>query len=226
MIVEWIRYVQSFIDKVMKGMLIGLVIMLMWFFLCEDVFCEVQVCQLVLVICDEVVDLEVVGIRIVQIDEVVFCEGLLLCCNVWLYYLEWVIEVFCLCVFGVCDEIQIYMYMCYSEFNDVIEFIVVMDVDVIIIEILCLDMELLEVFEQFDYLNEIGLGVYDIYLLCVLSWEEIVVLLCKVVWWIFVEWFWVNLDCGLKICVWLEIEVVLVNMVVVVCELCGDFVCG
>lgn len=137
--------------------------------------------QIVLVLCDEVVDLEVVGIGIIQIDELVLCEGLLLCCSDWDVYLEWGVEVFCINVVVVKDEIQIYIYMCYCEFNDIMDLIVVLDVDVIIIEIFCLDMELLELFEVFDYLNEIGLGVYDIYLLNVLSVEWIEVLLKKVV---------------------------------------------
>lgn len=110
--------------------------------------------------------------------------------------------------------------MCYCEFNDIMDLIVVLDVDVIIIEILCFDMELLELFEEFDYLNEIGSGVYDIYLLNVLSVEWIEVLLKKVVKCILVECLWVNLDCGLKMCGWLEICVVLVNMVQVVQNLC------
>lgn len=58
--------------------------------------------------------------------------------------------------------------MCYSEFNEIIELVVVLDVDVIIIEILCFNMELFKVFEEFNYLNEIGLGVYDIYLFNIL----------------------------------------------------------
>lgn len=60
------------------------------------------------------------------------------------------------------------MYMCYLEFNDIIVLIVDMDVDVIMIEMLCFDMELFDVFDDFKYLNEIGLGVYDIYLLNIL----------------------------------------------------------
>lgn len=64
--------------------------------------------------------------------------------------------------------------MCYSEFNDVIESIAAMDADVITIETSRSDMELLEAFEQFDYPNEIGPGVYDIHSPRVPSREEIV----------------------------------------------------
>lgn len=95
--------------------------------------------------------------------------------------------------------------MCYFEFNDILFVIVVLDVDVIIIEILCLDMELLMVFVDFKYLNDIGFGVYDIYSFCVLMVVEVEYLLCKVLNVILKECLWVNLDCGLKICGWIEI---------------------
>ena len=88
MTVEWIRYAQSLTDKVMKGMLTGPVTMLMWSFPREDVSREVQARQLALAIRDEVVDLEAAGIRIVQIDEAAFREGLPLRRNAWPHYLE------------------------------------------------------------------------------------------------------------------------------------------
>src|SRR5690554_7573112 len=53
--------------------------------------------------------------------------------------------------------------MCYSEFNDIIKAIAHMDADVITIETSRSHMELLDVFEQFEYPNEIGPGVYDIH---------------------------------------------------------------
>ena len=72
-------------------------------------------------------------------------------------------QAFRLSASGVADETQIHAHMCYSEFNDVIEAIAAMDADVITIETSRSDMELLEAFEQFDYPNDIGPGVYDIH---------------------------------------------------------------
>lgn len=226
--VEWIIYVQLLMNKLMKGMLIGFVMILNWLFVCDDQLCLVLCYQFVLVICDEVFDFEQVGVCVIQIDEVVLCEGLLLCCVQWSEYLKWVVELFCIIVNGVQDDMQIYMYMCYLEFNDIIVLIVDMDVDVIMIEMLCFDMELFDVFDDFKYLNEIGLGVYDIYLLNILMQDYIVGLMRKVVEWILVECLWVNLDCGLKMCQWVEVILVLMNMVVVVKMLCNQVwqLCG
>lgn len=213
MTVEWIRYAQGLTRKVMKGMLTGPVTMLMWSFPREDVSREAQARQLALAIGDEVLDLEAAGIRIVQIDEAAFREGLPLRQAQWQSYLDWATEAFRLCAAGVRDETQIHTHMCYSEFNDVIESIAAMDADVITIETSRSDMELLEAFEAFDYPNEIGPGVYDIHSPRVPDASEMANLLRKAVRRIPAERLWVNPDCGLKTRGWAETEAALIHMV-------------
>lgn len=213
MTVEWIRYAQGLTDKVMKGMLTGPVTMLMWSFPREDVSREVQAQQLALAIRDEVNDLEAAGIKIVQIDEAAFREGLPLRRAQWPAYLHWASEAFRLCASGVRDETQIHTHMCYSEFNDVIESIAAMDADVITIETSRSDMELLEAFEAFAYPNDIGPGVYDIHSPRIPDVTEMVGLLRKAAQRIPVERLWVNPDCGLKTRGWPETEAALVHMV-------------
>jgi 5-methyltetrahydropteroyltriglutamate--homocysteine methyltransferase len=213
MTVDWISYAQSLTDKHMKGMLTGPVTMLMWSFPREDVSRKVQAQQLALAIRDEVVDLEQAGIRIVQIDEAAFREGLPLRRAQWQEYLDWAVEAFRLCASGVRDETQIHTHMCYSEFNDVIESIAAMDADVITIETSRSDMELLEAFKAFDYPNDIGPGVYDIHSPRVPATQEMVRLMSKAVQHVPAERLWVNPDCGLKTRAWPETEAALVNMV-------------
>lgn len=213
MTVEWIRYAQGLTRKVMKGMLTGPVTMLMWSFPREDVSREAQARQLALAIRDEVLDLEAAGIRIVQIDEAAFREGLPLRQAQWQSYLDWATEAFRLCAAGVRDETQIHTHMCYSEFNDVIESIAAMDADVITIETSRSDMELLEAFEAFDYPNEIGPGVYDIHSPRVPDASEMANLLRKAARRIPAERLWVNPDCGLKTRGWAETEAALIHMV-------------
>ncbi len=213
MTVEWIRYAQGLTDKVMKGMLTGPVTMLMWSFPREDVSREVQARQLALAIRDEVVDLEAAGIKIVQIDEAAFREGLPLRQAQWQHYLDWATEVFRLCASGVRDETQIHTHMCYSEFNDVIESIAAMDADVITIETSRSDMELLDAFEAFAYPNDIGPGVYDIHSPRVPDASEMANLLRKAAKRIPANRLWVNPDCGLKTRGWPETEAALIHMV-------------
>jgi 5-methyltetrahydropteroyltriglutamate--homocysteine methyltransferase len=213
MTVEWIRYAQGLTGKVMKGMLTGPVTMLMWSFPREDVSREVQARQLALAIRDEVVDLEAAGIKIVQIDEAAFREGLPLRQAQRQQYLDWATEVFRLCACGVRDETQIHTHMCYSEFNDVIESIAAMDADVITIETSRSDMELLDAFEAFAYPNDIGPGVYDIHSPRIPDASEMTHLLREAAKRIPAERLWVNPDCGLKTRGWPETEAALVNMV-------------
>ncbi|GLX16176.1 5-methyltetrahydropteroyltriglutamate--homocysteine methyltransferase [Pseudomonas straminea] len=213
MTVEWIRYAQSLTGKVMKGMLTGPVTMLMWSFPREDVSREVQARQLALALREEVVDLEAAGIKVIQIDEAAFREGLPLRKAEWQRYLDWATESFRLCASGVRDDTQIHTHMCYSEFNDVIESIAAMDADVITIETSRSDMELLDAFEAFEYPNEIGPGVYDIHSPRVPDTAEMVKLMRKAVRRIPAERLWVNPDCGLKTRGWPETEAALINMV-------------
>lgn len=223
MTVDWIRYAQGLTDKVMKGMLTGPVTMLMWSFPREDVSREEQARQLALAIRDEVVDLERAGIRIVQIDEAAFREGLPLRREQWKSYLDWATEAFRLCACGVRDETQIHTHMCYSEFNDVIESIAAMDADVITIETSRSDMELLDAFEAFEYPNEIGPGVYDIHSPRVPSTEEMVKLMRKAAQRIPAGRLWVNPDCGLKTRGWPETEAALINLVAAARQLRREF---
>lgn len=213
MTVNWISYAQSKTKKIMKGMLTGPVTMLMWSFPREDISKETQAKQLALAIRDEVLDLESAGIKIIQIDEAAFREGLPLRKAAWQSYLNWAVNAFRLCSSGVRDETQIHTHMCYSEFNDVIESIAAMDADVITIETSRSQMELLDAFRSFNYPNEIGPGVYDIHSPRVPSVEEMVMLLKKAVELIPAEQLWVDPDCGLKTRAWTETETALINMV-------------
>ncbi|WP_374980117.1 5-methyltetrahydropteroyltriglutamate--homocysteine S-methyltransferase [Pseudomonas solani] len=223
MTLDWIRYAQGLTSKVMKGMLTGPVTMLMWSFPREDLTREEQARQLALAIRDEVVDLEAAGIRIVQIDEAAFREGLPLRRSQWQGYLDWATEAFRLCASGVADQTQIHTHMCYSEFNDVIESIAAMDADVITIETSRSDMELLEAFKAFAYPNEIGPGVYDIHSPRVPDSAEMAGLLRKAAERIPAERLWVNPDCGLKTRAWPETEAALVNMVAAARQLRAQF---
>ena len=88
-----------------------------------------------------------------------------------------------------------------------------MDADVITIECSRSQMELLDVFQEFNYPNEIGPGVYDIHSARVPSVEEITLLLNKAKALIPAERLWVNPDCGLKTRGWDETKAALINMI-------------
>ncbi len=158
-------------------------------------------------------DLEAAGIGIIQIDEPALREGLPLRRSDWDAYLQWGVEAFRINAAVAKDDTQIHTHMCYCEFNDIMDSIAALDADVITIETSRSDMELLESFEEFDYPNEIGPGVYDIHSPNVPSVEWIEALLKKASQRIPAERLWVNPDCGLKTRGWPETRAALANMV-------------
>ena len=153
------------------------------------------------------------GIDWVQIDEPALREGLPLRRSDWDAYLQWGVEAFRINAAVAKDDTQIHTHMCYCEFNDIMDSIAALDADVITIETSRSDMELLESFEEFDYPNEIGPGVYDIHSPNVPSVEWIEALLKKAAKRIPAERLWVNPDCGLKTRGWPETRAALANMV-------------
>jgi 5-methyltetrahydropteroyltriglutamate--homocysteine methyltransferase len=213
MTVDWIKYAQSLTGKPMKGMLTGPVTILSWSFVRDDQPRSETCEQIALALREEVSDLEIAGIKIIQVDEPAIREGLPLRKKGWESYLEWVIDCFRLATSSVKDETQIHTHMCYSEFNDIIEWIAKMDADVISIEASRSKMELLKAFEEFHYPNEIGPGVYDIHSPRIPSKEEIKSLIEKAIEVIPLENLWVNPDCGLKTRNWEETIPSLRNMV-------------
>ncbi|CAM4154704.1 5-methyltetrahydropteroyltriglutamate--homocysteine S-methyltransferase [Bordetella muralis] len=213
MTVGWSSYAQSLTDKPVKGMLTGPVTILQWSFVRDDQPREQTCRQLALALRDEVVDLEMAGVRVIQIDEPAIREGLPLRRGDWQAYLDWAVDCFRLSTAGVAADTQIHTHMCYAEFNDIIESIAAMDADVITIETSRSNMELLKAFEDFRYPNDIGPGVYDIHSPNVPDVDWMVGLMRKAAARLPSERLWVNPDCGLKTRAWPETEAALVGMV-------------
>ncbi|MCD6061562.1 MAG: methionine synthase (B12-independent) [Moraxellaceae bacterium] len=213
MTVAWTHHAQSLTDRPMKGMLTGPVTLLCWSFVRDDIPRAEVALQLALAIRAEVCDLEQAGIRIVQIDEPAFREGLPLRRREHAGYWEWAVRAFRVASSGVGDGTQIHTHMCYADFNDCIEAIAAMDADVITIETARSAMELLQAFERFRYPNAIGPGVYDIHSPRVPEPEAMRQLLEEAGKRIPPARLWVNPDCGLKTRGWPEVKEALRNMV-------------
>jgi 5-methyltetrahydropteroyltriglutamate--homocysteine methyltransferase len=88
-----------------------------------------------------------------------------------------------------------------------------MDADVILIEATRSKMELLDVFAEHGYPNNIGPGIYDIHAPRVPSINDMRSLLELAMRRLHAEQLWVTPDCGLKTRTWEEVRPALVNMV-------------
>jgi 5-methyltetrahydropteroyltriglutamate--homocysteine methyltransferase len=213
MTVNWSVFAQSLTPQPVKGMLTGPVTILEWSFVRDDQPRAETCRQIALALRDEVLDLEKAGIRIIQIDEPAFREGLPLRRKDHAAYLAWAVDCFRLASSGVRDETQIHTHMCYAEFNDILAAIGRMDADVISIEASRSKMELLDAFRREQYPNEIGPGVYDIHSPRVPTLDEMEDLIERAAEVLPVERLWVNPDCGLKTRRWEEVEPALYNLV-------------
>ena len=213
MTIAWSTFAQSLTSKPMKGMLTGPITILQWSFVRDDQPRSITAQQIALALRDEVIDLEVAGLGVIQIDEPALREGLPLRRADWPEYLTWAVNAFRLSAAGVRDETQIHTHMCYCEFNDIIESVAALDADVISIETSRSQMELLEAFVDFRYPADIGPGVWDIHSPRVPSVEEMERLLWKAQTVLVPEQIWANPDCGLKTRGWAEVAPALENLV-------------
>ncbi|RXJ97474.1 5-methyltetrahydropteroyltriglutamate--homocysteine S-methyltransferase [Malaciobacter molluscorum] len=213
MTVEWIKYAQSKTNKIVKGMLTGPVTILNWSFVRDDKPRNEVAKQIALAIANEVDDLQNAGIKMIQVDEAAFKEGYPLRKENIKEYENWAVENFKLSVSKAKIDTQIHTHMCYSQFNDIIKTIEAMDADVISIETARSGNELLKIFKEVGYKQEVGPGVYDIHSPRIPSVEEMVKQIEALLEVLPKEQLWINPDCGLKTRKWPEVKQSLENMV-------------
>lgn len=213
MTLEWITYAQSKTDKIVKGMLTGPVTILNWSFVRDDKPRSEIARQLALCIYDEISDLQDAGIKIIQVDEAAFKEGYPLRAENVAEYEKFAVDCFKLCVSSASAKTQIHTHMCYSEFNDIIKTIEAMDADVISIETARSGNELLKIFKEVGYKQEVGPGIYDIHSPRVPEVGEMVEQIKALLEVLPREQLWINPDCGLKTRKWDEVRPSLINLV-------------
>lgn len=203
--VPYITYAQSLTLRPVKGMLTGPVTMLLWSYWRQDIPVEELAYELALAIADEVHDLEGAGICIIQIDEPAFREGAPLKRRDWNTYFRWATRAFRLCHARARPETQIHTHMCYSEFNEIIEFIAALDFDVLSIEGSRSRGAIVDSFATLpSHSFQVGIGVYDVHSPAIPQPSDIEATLRRVLQVLPPEAVWVNPDCGLKTRRWEE----------------------
>jgi 5-methyltetrahydropteroyltriglutamate--homocysteine methyltransferase len=162
---------------------------------------------------DEIADLQDAGVRVLQVDEAAFREGLPLRHGDWPEYLAWAVECFRLATSGLRPETQLQTHVCYSEFGDIVEAIDDMDADVALLWCARAGMRLLDDLRRHGYTREVGPGVWDIHSPRVPSVEEMADEIRAAVDLLGADKLWVNPDCGLKTRGWEETRASLRNLV-------------
>ncbi len=213
MTIKEIAFAQKLTNKPVKGMLTGPVTIIAWSFVREDIPNEEVAYQLALALQEEIADYEKAGIKIVQIDEPAIREKAPIKKRDWDKYFDWAVKSFRLCHSKVKPETQIHTHMCYSDFGEIINYILDMDFDVISIEATRSKGEIIKDFEKVNFDREIGLGVWDIHSPVVPSVEDMKKIVERALRVIPKEKFWINPDCGLKTRQWQEVIPALRNLV-------------
>jgi len=218
MTVEEIKFARGLTKKSVKGMLTGPVTILAWSFVREDIPLAEVAYQIALCLQDEIRDYERAGIKIIQIDEPAFREKTPIKKRDWADYFDWAVNAFNLASQSKAQT-QIHTHMCYSEFGEIMEYIVKMDFDVITIEASRSRGDILDSFEKINFDRQIGLGVWDIHSPAVPVPEDMKKTVERALKVFPKENFWINPDCGLKTRDWPEVKASLKNMLKVAGEL-------
>jgi len=213
MTVELARFAQGLSERPVKGMLTGPGTILKWSFVRNDQPLSDTAMQVALALREEVMDLELAGIEIIQIDEPGIREGLPLKKADRESYLEWAVRAFLVCSGGVGPATQIHTHMCYADYADILDALIRMDADVLTIETARSDMEVLSEFAAAGYPGQLGPGIYDIHSPRIPSVRELNTQLEKVLLHFAPRQIWVNPDCGLKTREWDEVVPAVENMV-------------
>jgi 5-methyltetrahydropteroyltriglutamate--homocysteine methyltransferase len=211
--VEWWAYAQSLTSRPVKAILTGPLTLLQWSFVRDDQPRRETCAQLALAVRDEVLDLELAGAAVIQVDEPALREGLPLRREQWEDYLAWAVGCFRLATAAVRPETQIQTHMCYSKFNGIMEAVEALDADVLLIENARSNEALLEVFRERGYGRDVGPGVYDIHSPRIPTAEEMAERISASLRVLPVESVWVTPDCGLKTRSYAEVEPALANLV-------------
>lgn len=205
-------YAQSLTERPVKAIFTGPVTMLQWSYPRKDISRKEISYQIALALKEEFIELEEKGIKIIQIDEPAFREGLPIKRAKHDEYFEWAINSFKVITKDAKPETQIHTHMCYSDFNEIIDKIYALDADVISIEASRSKGEIISAFEKFKYDHGIGIGVYDIHSPRIPSVEEMLEIVRRSLKLIDKSLFWINPDCGLKTRGWQETIPSLKNM--------------
>jgi 5-methyltetrahydropteroyltriglutamate--homocysteine methyltransferase len=198
MTVDWARYAQSRTSKPVKGMLTGPITMLRWSFVRDDQPERDTADQLALAMRDELVDLQVAGIAIIQVDEPALREGLPLRLDDRPEYLRWATRAFRLVTSAAAEGTQVHTHMCYAELGDIVDVLDELDVDVLSFEAARSDMAAVDVLQRASYQGGAGPGIYDVHSPRVPEITALEGLLRRALEGLGPDRLWVNPDCGLK----------------------------
>ncbi|MDD5195166.1 MAG: 5-methyltetrahydropteroyltriglutamate--homocysteine S-methyltransferase [Candidatus Omnitrophica bacterium] len=207
-----IIYAQSLAPRIVKGIISGPVTILAWSYnLRQDAPYKLAF-ELACALNEEAKALEANNIRIIQIDEPALREFAPLKKRERNLYYRWAARAFNITA-GLSPSTQIHMHLCYSEFGEIIKWILKMNFDVLTVESARDNGKILNELAGLGFNRGLGPGVWDIHSKYPASEKTIRTILDKAIKIVGARNIWVNPDCGLKTRDWPEVEASLRKMV-------------
>ncbi len=200
-----IFYAQSVAPRLVKGILTGPVTILAWSYNLRSEPNYVISFELAEALNEEARQMAERSIKIIQIDEPAIRELAPLKNRDKEFYFSWAIRSFNIAA-KLPHSIQIHMHLCYSEFSEIIEWILKMNFDVITIETAREKAKILDSFKSVKFNRNIGPGVWDTHSKYHANEKNIRFILDKSIKIFGPESIWINPDCGLKTRKWEEVN--------------------
>lgn len=200
-----ILFAQRLTSRPVKGIFTGPVTIIAWSYYLRNTPVYNTAFELAKALNEEAKDLVKKGIRIIQIDEPAIREYKPLKSEKEDFYFSWAIRAFNLTA-KLPAHIQIHTHMCYSEFGDILSWILKMNFDVITVEAAREEARIIDAFRKKRFLRQIGPGVWDIHSKLPAQEKRVKEILDKAGKVFDRDKIWINPDCGLKTRDWPEVE--------------------
>jgi 5-methyltetrahydropteroyltriglutamate--homocysteine methyltransferase len=205
------KLAQKYTDKPVKGIFTGPVTIIAWSYNMRDTSLPQISVELARALKQEAKDLLKNNINFIQIDEPAIKEFAPLRKKDHQYYFSWAVRAFNLSA-KLPQKAQVHTHMCYSEFGDILKWILKMNFDVITIEAAREGANIVKSFAKMKFSRQIGPGVWDIHSSYPAEETRIEAVLKKAIDVFGVDNLWLNPDCGLKTRDWPEVKISLARI--------------
>ncbi len=207
-----IAFAQSLTSKPVKGIFTGPVTIIAWSYnLRRDPIYKIAF-ELAKSLNEEAKDLLKNKINFIQIDEPAIKEYAPIKRAKRNFYFSWAIKAFNMTA-KLPPQAQIHTHMCYSDFGDIVDWILKMNFDVITIEAAREEAKIIDNFKRKKFYRQIGPGIWDIHSRYPANIKRMEEVLRKAIKIFGKENVWLNPDCGLKTRDWPEVTTSLKRMV-------------
>jgi 5-methyltetrahydropteroyltriglutamate--homocysteine methyltransferase len=210
--IDEVSYAKGLTTKPVKGIITGPITILAWSFNLRKQPVYKTAFEIAKALHEEGKALINRGIPIIQIDEPAIRESAPIRKSKNHFYYSWAVKAFNMAA-SLPRDIQVHTHLCYSEFGEIIDWILKMNFDVITIEAARENANIMNAFKNKKFSRQIGPGVWDIHSKIPAKKINIQQLVKRMTRYFKLNQIWLNPDCGLKTRNWSEVKTSIKNIV-------------